>query len=423
MTHPLQDLCPIGIGGYRAAMEEAAALTQGAHIRALTRPDHAEEILHHLAQRLLDRAAFAETVAGRAAREDARDDQAYRAWATVSAHVAAPADAEARQDGLAEAVAGALHVAPGQVEADLAAAPYPVATQPELPTRQPRRLPAELRAWTPERVALLKRDRRSDVDQQDLLRRINALPGREIPGVEALRMKAKALRLPAISGRGALIRDPETGEAKPQGMVFTHERLAYLRANYPTAETVADVLAGINALPGPPCTSADSLRVRARLEGLRRPPTTQATLNSRRAAMARAQAIRLEQVHAAEAALAAEEAPDQAHAVPCASVRLCAIDSAEPPPTIKQDLKVAEPAPAPTPTVKPDLPVAPEPPRPIAASIGDWLDDTTLTLEAERDAREQFLAGVGARALLEDFGGPSLDWWQAWCAAQRGRAA
>lgn len=61
----LANLCPLGLAGWRAAMEEAAGLAQGAHVRALTRPDHAEEILHHLVQRLLDRMSFAETMAAR----------------------------------------------------------------------------------------------------------------------------------------------------------------------------------------------------------------------------------------------------------------------------------------------------------------------------------------------------------------------
>jgi hypothetical protein len=37
-----------------------------------------------------------------------------------------------------------------------------------------------------------------------------------------------------------------------------------------------DVLAGFNALPGPHCISIDSLRVRARLMGLRRPTNSPA---------------------------------------------------------------------------------------------------------------------------------------------------
>lgn len=276
-----------------------------------------------------------------------------------------PEPAEAAHDGLADAVADAL------------AAAVHVTTPPAVDAaaldRKRERQPGDLRAWTPERVELLKRDRRPGVDQQDMLRRINELPGREIPNLEAVRMKGKALGLPAISGRGVLIRDAETGEIRPQGMVFTPERIAYMREHYPTAETVADVLAGINALPGPPCRSEKSLSIRAAQAGLRRPPTTRTTLENRRASMARAQAARIEQAEAA-------------------------------------------------PTLKPALTVAPEPPRAIPPS--DWASPGVLTPAAERDAREQITAGVGARQLFEDFGGPSLDWWQAMCDLhRRGRAA
>jgi hypothetical protein len=425
MTHPLKDLCAAGIAGYRAAMEEAAGLTQGAHVRALTRPDHAEEILHHLVQRLLDRMAFAETVAARAAREEAMDDQAFRAWSKAVDEVegltrppqpAEDARAEAEQHGLADAVAESLP------------APKPAA--------KPKPATPGLPIWTEEREALLRAEWVPGVDRKALLARINALPGaRAIPNLDALRLKTKALDLPAISGILAPVEDPQTGEIGARGKVFTDERLAFMREAYPTMDTMEDVLSGFNALPGPHCISIDSLRVRARLMGLRRPTNSPAAQEARRASMAKAlearwagRAVTPDPTPTPKPDASAEAKAEQPPPPPADSVA----PTPDAPTTFKQDWKVEPVAPAPTgkeplqvlapPTLKPDLTVAPDTPR--AIPLSDWASRGVLTPAAERDAREQIMAGVGARQLYEDFGGPSLDWWQVMCVRHRkGRAA
>jgi hypothetical protein len=436
--HPLALLGAEGLEGYHAAMQEAAGLAQGAHVRALTRPDHAEEILHHLVQRLLDRSAFA----GAAVRRDAFvADMVYAgAWgfstplrdAPTGATI--PAEAEAEQHGLADAVAQA-------------AAPPPRAARPPRLTREARSSAARAAQppvkWTPAREALLHQHA-GTMTARALLRLVNAEPGLPIASPGALRVKARSLGLAVFTG---LAPDPDASPeelaaaAIERGRVsaaamglgeWTEERLAVLRAEYDTAETLEALLARINAMPGNPIASVESMQARAKREGLRRKrrvdPAHMAKMSAlwraKKAAIAGAQASGLDQLQALAAEVApappAEAAPEPAPP-PTTAAAQRARQRAIQTPWIREIVEAAEPA---APTVKQSSMVAPEAPPVKAIPPSDWAAPGVLTEAAERDAVEQFMAGTGARALYENFGEPSLDWWQAWCERQRkGRAA
>jgi hypothetical protein len=269
-THPLATLCPLGLAGYRAAMEEAAGLAQGAHVRALTRAGHAEEILHHLVQRLLDRGAFAEATQTRAAQEDMRDDQAYRAWSAVVGP----------QDGRLACLV-----------------PAPPATAESAPGWRVPEGFAE--AWTPDRDATLLEWETKASDWFLLLDILNAMPGPRVylswlaPRLDQLRAQrqeaaedtalddalqaeeaahaeaaqdglADAVAEAAAPPRPS--RPPHPNQVRPV-VKWTPERLALAREK--AGKVLGrELLAMLNALPGPPIASTGAMRVKLREMGL-----------------------------------------------------------------------------------------------------------------------------------------------------------
>lgn len=181
------------------------------------------------------------------------------------------------------------------------------------------------------------------------------------------------------------------------GGEWTEPRLELLRQRYPDARTLREVWEAINALPGNAIGSIDSMRQKAMKIGLKRarsmPPEHIDRMNAARLAK---QAER--RAEAAEAA-----PPDHSN------------DATEMVPD-------APPAKAPQPAnLQAPLETSPPPPalKPITP---DWTAPGQLSPSAEREAVELLHAGRGARALREEFGG-DLEWWQQWCAAQRGRRA
>jgi hypothetical protein len=458
MTHTLATLCPLGIAGWRAAMEEAAGLAQGAHVRALTRPDHAEEILHHLVQRLLDRMAFAETVAARAAQEDARDDQAYRAWvATTSGRIASIAQEETTR-ALADISAARAEAAQEGLADAVAAAGTPQAKRRVHPNQK------GALVWTEERIALA-RAQAAKVPSAELFKALNALPGPPIASPDSMRFKLKRLGLEVTPGAENLPA-PTTAEGRAAakrercrlaivaagGGDWTAERLALLDAEFASAPNHATLLARINALPGNPIASASSMTAKARSRRLKRP---RRPLDPQH--LARMNAARLG--NRAAAPPPAEPDPQAPSEAPAEAA------------TVKQPLQVAPPEPereaapepvatpepstlpplpaapmAPSPTIKPDVKVPPAPAprsaqrvttpwikeamegkRPIAAvaaTLDAWASPGVLTEDAEIEALRLLAEGQGAKALHEEFGG-RLEWWQSWTARYRqaGRAA
>jgi hypothetical protein len=327
--------------------------------------------------------------------------------------------AETAQDGLADAVADALaaavHVVPAPADAD--ALERKRERQREWARAKKERGGAlrppggVVTKWTDERIALA-REKGGTMPGMALLAALNALPGPPIASTGSMRHKLKDLGIEVTPGLpplppGADVRDPDEETRaiiSERGRLlqvaagagdWTEARLAMLRAEFATADSTECLLERINALPGNPIASVESMRHKASSLGMTRPrggadPAHMAKMNAARSAAA---AVRRGEVVAPE------------------------------PATIKPDLKVASPEPPEPPTIKPRLTVAPEPPpRPVVSAEDDWTADGQLTAEAERDAAEQFAAGVGARALQQDFGG-TMEFWQAWCASRRGRAA
>jgi hypothetical protein len=381
----LLDLPPAALPGYEACLRDVLAL--------LDRVQPQPAIVHVPTLRLVleDRAALLPGLGARM-----------------------PEHAEAAQDGLADAVAETLAAATTRPAMDADALERKRERQREWARAkkerggEPRPPGGVVTKWTPERLALA-REKGGTMPGMHLLAALNALPGPPIASTGSMRHKLRDLGIEVTPGLpplppGADVRDPDEATRaiiSERGRLlqvaagagdWTDARLAMLRAEFATADSTEGLLERINALPGNPIASVESMRHKASSLGMTRPqrgadPAHMAKMNAARSAAA---AARRGDVVVPE------------------------------PPTIKPDLKVAAPSP---PTLKPALTVAPEPPpHPVVTAEDDWTADGQLTAEAERDATEQFAAGVGARALQQDFGG-TMDFWQAWCASRRGRAA
>jgi len=253
--------------------------------------------------------------------------------------------------------------------------------------------------WTAERVALL-REIHGTIPARQVFDRINAMPGNPITSVAAMRMKVKDLALPpppnmpqmpdGFDGRWT----PEAREAHAKraarlrilsgGGEWTDVRLYLLRANilHPSRD---ELLAMINALPGNPIASVESMMFKSRAIGLKRPRNRGPEYM--RALLAKSIAARK--------ALAPVPVPAPILAAP-------------PAPTIKQDLEVAP---------------TPDPPRPVIPSLDDWTEAGELTPEAEEDAIKYLAQGWSAAKLLIEFGEPTPGWWQEWRINRRQSAA
>jgi hypothetical protein len=126
---------------------------------------------------------------------------------------------------------------------------------------------AKPRTWTQERRVLLH-NLINLIPDDDLLERLNALPGPAIPKGRAMRGRAQEL--------GYLAERPR--KSGPNNGTWTSAREALLRQNYGRIPT-AEILAVLQALPGPPIASVKTLRSAAVRLGIksaglvkRRPP-------------------------------------------------------------------------------------------------------------------------------------------------------
>lgn len=126
---------------------------------------------------------------------------------------------------------------------------------------------AKPRTWTQERRVLLH-NLINLIPDDDLLERLNALPGPAIPKSRAMRARAQEL--------GYLAERPR--KSGPNNGTWTSAREALLRQNYGRIPS-AEILAVLQALPGPPIASVKTLRSAAVRLGIksaglvkRRPP-------------------------------------------------------------------------------------------------------------------------------------------------------
>lgn len=148
------DLCPIGLRGYALGLEEAM------------------RVLHEV-KSLVREAALARAFADRL--------EEWQHLANQPLAATAPA------------------VPPPPPEP----APPPPAPRPRKPAAQAQvhQGPAQYNAkWTPERLDLLRAEY-ATADQAELLRRVNALPGPPIAGVDSMKVKALTLGLKRAAGR------------------------------------------------------------------------------------------------------------------------------------------------------------------------------------------------------------------------------
>lgn len=326
------------------------------------------------------------------------------AWPITDAARPCEAAAKAQQDGLADAVADSL------AQPAPAAAPAP-----------PPRLKQHKGEWTAERLALLDAEG-PKTRPSLLLPRINALPGAPIASVGALRVKARergaALDLGPIIERLAPGADPSDKAARAAARValngsgeWTTARLDLLRAEHGDInQPLATLLAKVNALPGNPIASVESMTCKARALGLKR-------IISQEERLARMRAGRhpKREVAATEPQEAAGPQPEIAAALISPTTNVAAkIDA---PRTKPRKPEVT------TPCIKAAMEA---PLAPVAAQLNPWASTNPyrLTEEAEAEALAMLRQGNGAKALHEDFGG-RLEWWQRWAGEKRqeGRAA
>ncbi|HEV7455763.1 MAG TPA: hypothetical protein VGN96_03225, partial [Roseococcus sp.] len=311
--------------------------------------------------------------------------------------------AEAAQEGLADAVADAT----------------PLAPEPAPQAKRARRQPPGRTApkWSPERLALL-REKAGKMRGRDLLTAINALPGLPIASTGAMRVKMRELGLESAPGLPPLPEnfDPRgQDEASREAMRerarrlavagglgdWTEERLALLRAEYATVEDTGELLTRINALPGNPIASTESMRHKAASLGVRRPrpgsnPAHMAKMNAARSMQAAAMRGALE-----APAPAPDDAPEMVEAEDTAP------EPAPPAPTIKPDVKVYTPATIQPRSLKATTPWIAAAIAPVAAELDPWASTSPhrLTEAAEAEALAMLRAGQGAKALHEEFGG------------------
>lgn len=106
--------------------------------------------------------------------------------------------------------------------------------------------------WTDERRSLLVRMMADGASDKAILAALNALPGKPVSSVAAVRCTYHAMRMES----GGVL------PARTRRTVFTAERLALLvRLSDEGVVSVREITARLNALPGPPVVSAKSVGV------------------------------------------------------------------------------------------------------------------------------------------------------------------
>jgi len=132
--------------------------------------------------------------------------------------------------------------------------------------------------WTSDRIALIRSDYADATDATAFLARLNALPGQPIPRLDMVSMRAMRLGVSKTAEAKLAIgsqcgkRCVSLGTLKRKTPTpRTAEREAVLRAEYPTAPSnTAELLATLNAMPGPPLKSTRALSNWAQLLGVKK---------------------------------------------------------------------------------------------------------------------------------------------------------
>ncbi|MBS7792195.1 hypothetical protein KTR66_19505 [Roseococcus sp. SDR] len=164
-----------------------------------------------------------------------------------------PTTAEARGEGLAEAVA-----------ADLAERPSS-STWPAPPS-----------AWNQWRRALLAELYPTRMPLAEIRERLAALPGEPMPNADAvrayaiqcLRLKREGREIP--QGLAPLTAAEAPAALDEAGRTYTPEREALLRRLYPTTMSMREISERLAALPGPEIRSPEAVRKKAEKLGLLR---------------------------------------------------------------------------------------------------------------------------------------------------------
>lgn len=248
------------------------------------------------------------------------------------------------------------------------------------------------RVWTAERDALMRERFPTSEDDEALLRDLNAIPAPQpVPSARQVQRRAWELGLKRAehlrfaahkrAGSAAMAARRERGDFAPSK--WTAEREALLRADLPDCVDTRALLARINALPGEPVASVDSMRQRAKALGIRR---------------------------SVEAARFAQGAARQGMRKP-----------------------LEKPARDPTPDATAAAPDAQPPPRPHAQTAAAWAGSprkgALLPARADdekADAFEAFASGQSVRQVAEDFGAALsviATWHAEWKARQAKREA
>ena len=153
--------------------------------------------------------------------------------------------------------------------------PAPVMAAEGRPSAPSNPAVGDQRVWTPERQAIVRRDYPAGIAIDDILRAVNALPGKPIHRDRiAIQASKMHLRRPANAPTAAtsmLLAAPAAiAPASPIGGMWTPERDAIVVSDIPGGVPTRDILSDLNMLPGPPIERRD-LFDRAAALGVSRP--------------------------------------------------------------------------------------------------------------------------------------------------------
>lgn len=122
--------------------------------------------------------------------------------------------------------------------------------------------------WTAERQAALLDLHQKGKSRADILEAVNALPGPPCRSVDAITAQTRIL---LAAQRTAPPPTPDDATTSTT-LIWTPEREALLRREYPAGTSIQQIIDGVNALPGDlPVTTPSAISSRAYKLGLRRP--------------------------------------------------------------------------------------------------------------------------------------------------------
>lgn len=200
--------------------------------------------------------------------------------------------------------------APPPIQAAPAAEPPPAQAAEAASVRRGGGRPRAV--WTRERDALMREQFATSEDDDLLLARLNALPAAQpVPSARQVQRRAwelgikrnAAARLALCKKAGAASIEARRARGDFGPSKWTPERVALLRAEMPACLDIKALLARVNALPGDPIASADSMRKQAAALGIER----------RQEAAKWAQGAKWRAAGAAPPTFAAEPAPAADH--------------------------------------------------------------------------------------------------------------